>query len=317
LLLADAAFRVLGDLVDVVLADDETRERVFRGAAELGYRPDTAAQVLRRTRSRHLGVLFSLQQPYEVDLAEAIYPAAERRGYHVVLGAMTAGRDERQAVEEPLSFRSEAIILIAPTSGRQRLARLGQQIPLIEIGRRLTEGVGVGVDVVRVADERGAQQAVDHLVALGHRDIVHVDGARHPGASDRRRGYRQAMRRHHLKDLTMIRQDATQMAELAVEAAAQRLDEGRTTARDIVVKPTLIVRGSTGPARPYPPSAPPLPQGLLDAARVCKVISTVSSWLARAATTAAMAKVFPVPPSRAQLLKREGPVSQAAGLSCL
>jgi DNA-binding LacI/PurR family transcriptional regulator len=51
-------------------------------------------------------------------------------------------------------------------------------------------------------------------------------------------------------DLTMIRQDATQMAELAVEAAAQRLDEGRTTARDIVVKPTLIVRGSTGPARP-------------------------------------------------------------------
>jgi DNA-binding LacI/PurR family transcriptional regulator len=295
---------------------------VFRGAAELGYRPDTAAQVLRRTRSRHLGVLFSLQQPYEVDLAEAIYPAAERRGYHVVLGAMTAGRDERQAVEELLSFRSEAIILIAPTSGRQQLARLGQQIPLIEIGRRLT-GDG-GVDVVRVADERGAQQAVDHLVALGHRDIVHVGGARHPGAADRRRGYRQAMRRHHLQDhirilpgdyteesgaqaartllqadklpsaifaandrcahgviatlsragldipndlsvvgyddsriarlsfvdLTTIRQDATQMAELAVEAAAQRLDEGRTTARDIVVKPTLIVRGSTGPARP-------------------------------------------------------------------
>jgi DNA-binding LacI/PurR family transcriptional regulator len=231
LLLAGAAFRVLGDLVDVVLADDETRERVFRGAAELGYRPDTAAQVLRRTRSRHLGVLFSLQQPYEVDLAEAIYPAAERRGYHVVLGAMTAGRDERQAVEELLSFRSEAIILIAPTSGREQLARLGQQIPLIEIGRRLTEDGGVGVDVVRVADERGAQQAVDHLVALGHRGIVHVDGARHPGASDRRRGYRQAMRRHHLQDLTTIRQDATQMAELAVEAAAQRLDEGRTTAR--------------------------------------------------------------------------------------
>jgi DNA-binding LacI/PurR family transcriptional regulator len=59
-------------------------------------------------------------------------------------------------------------------------------------------------------------------------------------------------------DLTTIRQDATQMAELAVEAAAQRLDEGRTTARDIVVKPTLIVRGSTGPARPLTPSAPPL-----------------------------------------------------------
>ena len=50
-------------------------------------------------------------------------------------------------------------------------------------------------------------------------------------------------------DLTIIRQDATQMAELAVEDATQRLDDGRTTARDIVVKPALIVRGSTGPAR--------------------------------------------------------------------
>jgi len=49
-----------------------------------------------------------------------------------------------------------------------------------------------------------------------------------------------------------IRQDATQMAELVVEAATQRLDDGRTAARDIVVKPTLIIRGSTGPVAPVP-----------------------------------------------------------------
>src|SRR5438067_2210520 len=52
-------------------ASEETRERVFQAAAELGYRPDAAAQVLRRTRSRHLGVLVELQQPYSLDLAEA------------------------------------------------------------------------------------------------------------------------------------------------------------------------------------------------------------------------------------------------------
>src|SRR5205823_6304647 len=50
-------------------------------------------------------------------------------------------------------------------------------------------------------------------------------------------------------DLTTIRQDTKHLAELAVEAAAQRLDEGRTTPREIVLKPTLITRGSTGPAR--------------------------------------------------------------------
>src|SRR3954452_404401 len=52
-------------------ASSETRERVFRAAAELGYRPDAAAQVLRRSRSRHIGVLFTMRQPFDIDLVEA------------------------------------------------------------------------------------------------------------------------------------------------------------------------------------------------------------------------------------------------------
>ena len=303
-------------------ASEETRERVFQAAAELGYRPDTAAQVLRRSRSRHLGVLVELQQPYSVDLAEAIYPAAEHLGYRVVLGAVMAGRDEGQVVEELLGFRSEAIIVIAATSARQQLTPLAQQVPVVDVGRPLR--AEDGVDVVRVSDEQGAQQAVDHLVHLGHHDIVHIEAQPGlPGAAGRRSGYRRAMRRHRLQnhirilpgdyteesgaeaartllqnqlpsaifaandrcaygvlgtlsragvripedvsvvgyddsrmarlsfiDLTTVRQDATRLAELAVEAVAERLEDGRTTAKEVVLKPTLVPRGSTGPVRP-------------------------------------------------------------------
>ena len=52
--------------------------------------------------------------------------------------------------------------------------------------------------MVRTADDDGACQAVDHLVSLGHRDIDHIDGGRAPGAADRRRGFRTAIRRHGL-----------------------------------------------------------------------------------------------------------------------
>lgn len=301
-------------------ASAETRERVFRAANELGYRPDTAAQLLRRTRSRNIGVLFTMQDTYAVDIVEAIYPAAERFGYQVVLGAMLPTRDEQEAVDGLLAYRAEALILIDPVSSTQELAGVAEHVPIVGIGRRLR---GDGVDVVRIADERGARLAVEHLVELGHRAIAHIDGGDLPGSRDRRRGYRSAMRKHGLEerirvlsgdyteesgasavrellgeerlptavfagndrcahgvldtlirarvdvpgdvsvvgfddsrmaglsfiDLTSVRQDATRLAEHAVRAIAERLDHGRTEARDIVLDPTLVVRGSSRPPR--------------------------------------------------------------------
>jgi DNA-binding LacI/PurR family transcriptional regulator len=297
-------------------ASAETRERVLQAAAELGYRPDTAARVLRRSRSRHIGILFRMRQPFDVDLIEAIYPAAERRGYRLVLGAIVPGKDERTAMEELLAYRCEAIILLGTDTGAAELAATVEQTPIIDIARRFTAD---GIDVVRVADEPGARLAVDHLVSLGHRAIVHVDGGNLPGSIHRRKGYRLAMRRHDLDheirilpgdhseesgataarqlmaenclptavfagndrcahgvldtllragvdvpgvvsvvgyddsalarlsfiNLTTIRQDATLMAESAVDAIVERLDEGRTTSKDIVLNPTLVVRGTT------------------------------------------------------------------------
>jgi DNA-binding LacI/PurR family transcriptional regulator len=46
-----------------------------------------------------------------------------------------------------------------------------------------------GFDVVRVADDLGVAAAVEHLRALGHRRIVHVDGGRAATADDRRAGF--------------------------------------------------------------------------------------------------------------------------------
>ncbi|MEB3372429.1 LacI family DNA-binding transcriptional regulator [Saccharopolyspora mangrovi] len=302
-------------------ASPQTRERIFQAADELGYRPDAAAQLLRRTRSRQLGVLFTMRHPHDVDIVEAIYPAAEKHGYNVALSAMAVARDERQAVDELLALRSEAILIIGAASRPSDLTSIVGQTPVVEINPRTRAD---GADAVRTADSKGVRQAVDHLAELGHRSIAHVDGGTMPGASERRRGYRTSMRRRGLAghiqilagdyteesgaraarellaqdhlptaviagndrcahgllttflraglrvpedvsvigyddsqlarlsfiDLTSVRQGAADVAELAVQAAAERLDEGRTTDRDIVLEPTLVVRGSTG--HPHP-----------------------------------------------------------------
>jgi DNA-binding LacI/PurR family transcriptional regulator len=194
-------------LVSLVLGDRpgpsaRTRERVLRAAEELGYRADTAARLLRRARSRQVGVLFGLEYPMDAHLVEELYPAAAELGYGVVLSAMASTRSEREAIDELVGLRCEALVLIGLSAEAPAdLARVAERIPVVEIGQRTG---AEGTDSVGTADAVGVRQAVGHLVELGHRDIVHVDGGGLPGADERARGYAEAMRGHGLGDRVEI-----------------------------------------------------------------------------------------------------------------
>jgi DNA-binding LacI/PurR family transcriptional regulator len=173
---------------------EETRRRVREAADRLGYRPDRTASLLARRRTRLLGVMLDIRSPFHAELVEDLHQASEGRGYDLVLSTVTAGRDERRAVDALLDFRCEALILLGPGAPVSQLGALGRQLPVVVIGKQ----TGTDVDVVRAADDLGVAQAVDHLVGLGHRYITFVDGGKGPIASLRRRGYRTAMRRHGL-----------------------------------------------------------------------------------------------------------------------
>lgn len=182
-------------------AGPETRERIRRAAEELGYRPDSAARLLASGRSRTLGVLVTVHQPFQADLVEGIYPEAERLGYDVLLSATAPSRGESRAVEALLSHRCEALILLGTDSEAGEVAGWSRRVATVMIGRRLP---GELVDCVQSAEVRGVRQAVDYLVELGHRDIVHIDGGRGAGAADRRRGYLAAMRRNGLAERARV-----------------------------------------------------------------------------------------------------------------
>jgi DNA-binding LacI/PurR family transcriptional regulator len=294
-----------------------TRERVLEAATQLGYRPDRTASLLASRRTHLVGVLMDVRSPFHAELVEDIHEAAERQGYDVVLSTVTRTRDEGRAVETLIDFRCEALILLGPVAPAPQLTALDRQLPVVVVGRRVAAD---GVDVVRSADDQGVAQAVDHLAGLGHRTIAFVDGGKGTIATDRRRGYRRAMRRHGLADqlriipgdhteaagaqaarrlladgalptavmasndrsalglldalnragvdvpgavsvvgyddstlsrlahvnLTTVSQDARRQAKHAVAAAVERLDEGRTANREVVLSPHLVVRGTTG-----------------------------------------------------------------------
>jgi DNA-binding LacI/PurR family transcriptional regulator len=299
-----------------------TRRRVLEAAAHLGYRPDRNASLLARRRRHLLGVMMDVRNTFHAELVQHLLRSAETVRYDLVLSPLTPTRDEQRAVETLLDFRCEALLLLGPDVPSARLVALARQVPVVVIGRRIDAD---GVDVVRAADDRGVAQAIDYLAGLGHRRIAFIDGGRGTIASDRRRGYRTAMRRHQLADqiriipgdhteeagtravqsilaagdlpsavmasndrcalgvldslnragvhvpgsvslvgyddsplarlahvdLTTVSQNAREQAEQAVAAVVERLDNGRSTPRDVVLNPRLVVRSTAGP----PPSA--------------------------------------------------------------
>lgn len=197
-----------------------SRDAVHRAATELGYRPDRSARALAEGRSRLLGVMFTTRDPFHADLIDALYPAADARGYELVLSAVGPGHDERRAAEALLDSRCEGLIVLG--SPRATTAHLPAGRPLVAVGWQ-AEG---DVDSVRTADATGVGMAVDHLVGLGHHAIVHVDGGRGAGAADRRKGYRTAMRRHGLAaEIRVIPGDYSESS--GVRAAEQLLGGAR------------------------------------------------------------------------------------------
>ncbi len=116
-------------------AGEQTRDRVLRAADELGYRPDSAARLLARRRSRTLGVLLDVQQPFQADLVSAIYPVAEAAGYEVLLSATAPGRDEDKAIEALLSHRCEGLVLLGPACEPTYLMSLADRAVVVVVGR--------------------------------------------------------------------------------------------------------------------------------------------------------------------------------------
>jgi DNA-binding LacI/PurR family transcriptional regulator len=228
--LADVAARagVSSGLVSLVLRNqpgpsEQTRARVLEAARQMGYRADRTASLLARRRSNHLGVMMDVRNTFHAELVVDLDAAATRLGYDLLLSTVTPARDARSAAEVLLDFRCEALILLGPDQPVGRLDALGRQLPVVVIGRRVPSAA---VDVVRAADDQGVAQAIGHLAALGHRDIAFVDGGRGTIAADRRRGYREAMRRHGFgRHVRIIAGDHTE--EAGTRAAEALLAGGR------------------------------------------------------------------------------------------
>jgi len=171
----------------------ETKQRVLDAMAELRYRPNQAARALVTSRSRTIGVILGSRGEYgPTSSLAALEDAARARGYWVNSAYLGDTRPEtiRAAVDHLRRQSVEGIIVHAPqVRVFDILAELDVDVPYL--GLHTAER-----GIAELADDqvRGAQMATEHLIALGHVEIVHLAGPQDwIEAESRMRGYLHAL----------------------------------------------------------------------------------------------------------------------------
>jgi DNA-binding LacI/PurR family transcriptional regulator len=180
---------ILNDVPGMKFADD-TRERVLKAAAELGYVPSAAARSLVSGEARTLGLIICRAEHLLVDafIPQVLYGMNEvsrQYGYNVLVEGLENIPSDNTYFELIRAKRIDGLIVLNPSEHDTTLPKLIQEgFPIVIFGR------DIGAD-----DFKGSQLATQHLLSLGHRRIAHITFAPEDSAAAKHRmaGYRQAL----------------------------------------------------------------------------------------------------------------------------
>ena len=171
----------------------DTRARILQVVEDLGYRPNPVARGLRTSRTGTLGIVVaSLDNPVYAQIIQSVEAAAAARGYSLVIAHTSDKLGELADVSRRLvvDHRVDGLILTTLRDDALLPAIRALNVPVVLVNRRAAGSESW----VALDDEVAAWRAVSELVALGHREIAYVAGARDRyNARCRLAGYRRAL----------------------------------------------------------------------------------------------------------------------------
>ena len=181
---------------------NRARQEVLQAISDLKYRPSAAARRrLQPATEKSIGLIVKeINNPYFANIISGAQETARELGYNVLVAHTDRSYEFEQQVAKLLIAKDVDGLIINPLSSDET------DLPhLVEIQRNniplvLIEGIpgltASTVDVDNVAAERAA---VEYLIGLGHRRIVHFAGPRYSShREDRVQGVRLAHDAHGL-----------------------------------------------------------------------------------------------------------------------
>lgn len=200
------------------------RAKIETVIAELQFRPNAGAALMRRGKSRMVGVLLpALDVKFFGILAHVIEQGLFSRGYHAFICCSSESAEhEAEYVAAMLAQRVDGVIIASVTpdgAAAQRLTAAG--VPMVAVDREIAGAVSVKAD-----HYAGGRLMADHLLGLGHRRIAVVGAPQHATpVQERLAGVTDRMAEAGLAPVAVRLGDRHQF-EACIEVAASLFETG-------------------------------------------------------------------------------------------
>jgi LacI family transcriptional regulator len=174
-----------------------TREKVLAAARELNYQKNAIASALKRNLTKTVVLILSeLSGPYYSELIQGVQESTIEHGYDLIACSAYGGPDST-ATRFLLEKRVDGAVVFAhQIDDAMVLEAAKEDFPVVVLDRSVD---GPHVISVEVDNFRGALEAVEYLIGLGHTRIGYVSG---PASSrdnqERFKGYLEALNRNSL-----------------------------------------------------------------------------------------------------------------------
>jgi LacI family transcriptional regulator len=173
---------------------EDIRDRVQAAIDELGFLRNATAQALRTGVSPLVGVaLLDITNPFYMVAASGMENRLNRDGCVMALSSTRSDARRESQLLRTLAAQGVRGIVLTPTDAALEVAHelVERDIPVVLFDSTATPP---DMSSISVDDEAGASLAIRHLLELGHRRILFLNGPEHlPQSVDRRRGAENAV----------------------------------------------------------------------------------------------------------------------------
>ncbi len=196
----------------IATVDEELAKRVWKAVDEVGYVPNSQARALVSGRSHILGLIVSeITNPFFPELVQEFENLAVAQGYEVMIGSTSYDPARTASLIRRMQQRNVDGVAVMTFGIEEELVQklVEHESPLVFVDAGPDRP---NIRVLKVNYGEGIREAVQHLAALGHRQIAFISGPlRMRTAITRRDVFRKSM------------------AEVGLTAPAQYFAEGDHT----------------------------------------------------------------------------------------